>query len=70
MARLQRYLALPVLFLAVGCGSVPEVVVETARDSAKAAIEERVDEIVAELADELFGVVDLSSLLPSETSNE
>jgi hypothetical protein len=56
-------LCLPVMvgIVTVGCGAIPDVVVDAAKQSAKAEIEEKIDELLAELGDQL----DLSMFLPT-----
>jgi hypothetical protein len=59
-----------VLLLALGCGAFPDAILRAARESAEATIEEQIDEIVTDLADELFNELDPSSPLAGESEDE
>ena len=61
-------LALGLLALVTGCGAIPDVVVEQVRESAKSQIEARIDELLAEVGDQILDSLDLASLLPEESS--
>jgi hypothetical protein len=60
MKTLRWLLALPAILAMVGCGSIPDVIVDAAKQSAKDQIEQKIDELLAEFGDQL----DLSMFLP------
>ena len=68
--RSRYYMELPVLLLAVGCGAIPDIAAQTARDQAKAIVEQQVSEIMAELTDGILSQVDLASMLAGQTPSE
>lgn len=59
--KIRFLLVLPASLLQVSCGSIPDVVVDAAKESAKETIEQRIDELLAEFGDQ----IDLSMLFPS-----
>jgi hypothetical protein len=48
------------VLLAGGCGTVPDVIVDTAREAAKEAIEREIEEALNDLAEELLDLDGLS----------
>ena len=48
------------VLLAGGCGAVPDVIVDTAREAAKEAIEKEIEDVLNDLAEELFDLDGLS----------
>jgi len=54
-----------VLFISAlgGCGGIPEVIVDAARESAKEAVEESVQGMVEDFAEEILDADQLPSLL-------
>jgi len=54
-------LLLGLMLALCGCGSIPDVVVQAAKESAKAEIEQKIDELLAQYADQ----VDLGTFFPN-----
>lgn len=59
-----------IVVMATGCGAVPEILVETAKSSAKDALDQRVDEVVSDLADEFLDLDQLSEWSLEEADEE
>lgn len=58
------------LLAAAGCGSVPEVLTQVVRDSAKDAVVEQVDELVNEMFEEIMAEIEIPSLLEGDAQDE
>jgi len=70
MNRLRYFFALPTVLLASSCGSLPDFMEEAVRDSAKAAINEQVEEMISQLTADLLPEIDLASMMAGEDQEE
>jgi len=67
--RISILVASGIAALADACGSIPEVLIDAARESAKEAVQDKVDELVGEFADDILDPEQLQ-LLPFEDEEE
>jgi hypothetical protein len=67
--RVGRGLLICISAFTGACGSMPEALLDSARESAKEAVQENVDELVDEFSDDLFDA-ELFELDPTEDDEE
>jgi len=53
-----------------GCGAIPEYLIDTAKSTAKEEIDQRVEELVSDFADEMLDEDQLGDWMPEDDEDE